>query len=138
MNTIPKMVKKWFANAHEDLRAANILHRISPEKYLRIVPYHCQQTAENSIKGFLAYKKINFKKSHDIKELAKLMLPITPGLESLLKKADELTIFAIEFRYPDAAKRPLTVEDSVEALKIAQEIFDAVVALIPFENSFDI
>ena len=134
-----KTVQKWFANAHEDLRVAEVLYNLDPEKYLRTIPYHSEQAAEKSIKGYLAYKKIKFAKVHDIGKLASLILPLNPELSDLLQEADELTDYAVQFRYPDATvKREPTIKDAKSALNIAKRVFDKMSSLIPFEGSWDI
>lgn len=117
--------------------AAETLHRLNPEKYIRVVPFHCQQACENAIKGVLVYKKIKFQKFHSIKALAQLLTPSLPDLTQLLKEADELTIFAVAMRYPDAMPRELTLQDSVEAIKTAKKTFSELIALIPFDSTFD-
>lgn len=134
MEKMSKYVKAWFINADEDLRCALALHDLDALKYLRVVPYHCQQAAEKSIKGYLAHKKIKFAKSHDIAMLASLALPLSPDLEKLLGEAATLTSYAIRFRYPDAEDAEPTVEESKSAIRIAKAVFKELLALIPTEN----
>lgn len=131
---VPKIVRKWFISADEDLRGAMALHDLDPLKYMRLVPYHCQQAAEKSIKGYLTFKKIKFEKTHDIGQLATLILPLRPELESQLREAGRLTIFAIQFRYPDAGDGP-TLDDSKFALRVAKSVFESMRSLIPFDRS---
>lgn len=107
------------------------LHDLDPSKYLRIVPYHCQQAVEKSLKGYLSYKKIKFEKNHDIASLTKLALPLDPELEKLLEEASVLNAFAIQFRYPDAAKGEPTLEDSQFSLRVAKAICAHFLSLIP-------
>ncbi len=134
METVSRYVRAWFANADEDLRGAVALHDLDPTKYLRIVPYHCQQAVEKSLKGYLSYKKIKFEKKHDIEILTKLALPLTPELEKLLEEAEVLTAFAIQFRYPDAAEAEPTLEDSKFSIRVAKEICEKILLLIPRES----
>jgi HEPN domain-containing protein len=117
---------------------AETLHKLDPNKYLRTVPFHCQQAAEKAIKGFLSYKKIKFKQTHDIGLIAELIVPIHPELEGLLTEADELTTFATQFRYPDANKREPSVADSEFALGVAKKVFEKMISLIPFETPMGI
>lgn len=108
---------------------------------MRTIPYHCEQAAEKSIKGYLAYKEIKFAKIHDLGQLASLVLPINPELSELLKRADdELTDYATQFRYPDAAinKFDPTVEDAKSALEMARLVYKEMTALIPFESQWDL
>ena len=139
MSKVTKTVRDWFAFAHEDLRAAQALHEVSPGRYLRAVPFHCQQAAKKSIKGYLAYKKIKFPKTHDIEELANLVgSTVSPETLVLLKESDFLTDYAVEFRYPESTDAPLTSQDSAQALKTAKKIFTTMSSLIPIENQWDI
>ena len=56
MEKISRVVNVWFSNANEDLRVAEALYNLDAEKYLRTSPYHSQQAADKSIKGYLAWK----------------------------------------------------------------------------------
>lgn len=132
--TITKFIKSWFANAEEDLRGAEALHQLDAAKYLHIVPYLCQQAVEKSLQGYLSFKKVKFAKTHDIEILAKLVPSISPDLKKLLDEAAALTTFALQFRYPDAAKVDPTLEDSKFAIRVAKEVCNEILALIPTEN----
>jgi len=138
LDKVTNTVKEWFANANEDFRVAQALWDLGPENYLRAIPYHCQQAAEKSIKGYLAFKKIKFQKTHDLGELATLVCSVSPDLDPLLRDAAHLTPYAVEFRYPDAAKRERTTSDSEVALKTAKKVYLAMSALIPFESQWEI
>jgi HEPN domain-containing protein len=139
LSKVTKTVKNWIAFAHEDLRAAQVLFEVSPDKYLRAVPFHCQQAAEKSIKGYLAYKKIKFPKTHDIEELANLVgSTVSPETLALLKESDFLTDYAVEFRYPESTDAPLTSNDSAQALETAKKIYTTMSSLIPAEDQWDV
>lgn len=139
MGKVNKTVQRWFANASEDLRVSEVLFQIDATKYLRSIPYHAQQAAEKSIKGYLAYQKVKFPYIHDIGKLATLVLSINPELEDLLKEADDLTDYAIQFRYPDAVnRREPTITDAKEALKTAKKVVETMASLIPFESQWDV
>lgn len=138
MDKVTATVKEWFSNANEDIRVGQALWDLGPEKYLRAVPYHCQQAVEKAIKGYLAYKKVKFPKTHDLGELATLVIAINPELSDLLKEASRLTPYAVEFRYPDAAKKERTLEDSQDALRIGKKIYLAMTSLIPFDSQWDL
>lgn len=139
MIKITKTVKEWFSNANEDLRVAQALWSLGPEKYLKTIPYHCQQVAEKSIKGYLAYKNIKFPKIHDIEILVQLIGSMPPELSQLLQEAGDLTDYAVAFRYPDASlKNDATVKDSEEAIILAKKVFLAMSQLIPFDSQWEI
>lgn len=138
MDQVSKTVKDWFANANEDLRGAQALHQLEPEKYLRIVPYLSQQATEKSIKGYLSYKKIKFTQTHDIGKLATFVLDVNPELSDLLKEASHLSIYAVGFRYPDAMKREPTLDDSELAIRVAKKVYSTLSSLIPFASQWDL
>ncbi|OQW50461.1 MAG: hypothetical protein A4S09_01315 [Proteobacteria bacterium SG_bin7] len=136
MNTLSKAAREWFASSNEDLRGATALHGLGSKEYLRLVPYLCQQAAEKALKGYLVFRKIKVVKTHDLRTLSDLILPLNPELDAILKEASQLTPFATQFRYPDAAKGEPTVEDSEFALRVAKQVFNKMVSLIPFDSSF--
>jgi HEPN domain-containing protein len=138
LDKVTNTVREWFSNANEDIRVAQALWDLEPEKYLRAVPYHCQQAAEKSIKGYLAYKKVKFPKTHDIGELATLVSAVNPEMFELLKEASALSPYAVEFRYPDATKKDRTIEDSRKALALGKKVFQAITALIPFDSQWEV
>ncbi len=59
MTDLKRTVDSWFAKAHLDLRTANLVLEAEPPLYEPAV-FHCQQAAEKSIKGFLAFHKVRF------------------------------------------------------------------------------
>jgi HEPN domain-containing protein len=52
MNAKLELVRNWLIKAQHDLAAARKL-ALSPDPYLDVAVYHCQQAAEKAIKGFL-------------------------------------------------------------------------------------
>ena len=135
MENVSNLVKAWFANADEDFRGAIALHNLDPTRYLRLVPYHCQQAVEKSLKGYLSFKGVKFEKNHHISCLTKLMLPTDQELEKALKEAAVLTVFAIQFRYPNTAMSNPTMEDSKFSIRIAKIVCDKIRSLIPLDGS---
>jgi hypothetical protein len=54
------------------------------------------------------------------------------SLESLLKRAESLTVYAWAFRYPGDAENP-SVEEAQGALALAREVVEAMLARLPGE-----
>ncbi len=94
-----------------------------------------QQCAEKSIKGFLAYNKIKFTKTHDLEILGLEVLKLCPDLNDLLRETKNLNPYAVEFRYPDAAIKSLEIQDIEEALVIATQVYQEMTSRIPFDSS---
>jgi len=62
--------------------------------------FHAQQCAERYLKARLVEADISFPKTHDLEALLDLILPQEPLWEAFRPKLNDLTSFAITFRYP--------------------------------------
>lgn len=94
--------------------------------------FHCQQAAEKAWKAFLFWNDIPFRKTHDLRELGIACASVDPSLAALAEQAEDLTAFAWVFRYPGAPEEP-AVEEARDALALAREVFQAVIARLPAE-----
>jgi len=90
----------WMLKAENDLRLAEIAIR-QDDPITDGAIYHTQQCAEKALKGFLAFKRSEIRKTHNLAELIVQCTAFDPDFESLLLDADDLTPKATEFRYPD-------------------------------------
>jgi HEPN domain-containing protein len=63
--------------------------------------FHCQQHVEKLVKAILTLNGVESPKSHDIRRLVQLAVPLVPELSQLLESADLLTEYAVALRYPD-------------------------------------
>ena len=93
-----KMTKGWFGKARQDLRVANAVFALELPP-LEACAFHCQQCVEKSIKGFLTFHGVKFKKTHDLVELGKQALKIDPELASILQRLEDLNRYAVAYRY---------------------------------------
>ena len=85
-----------------------------PEAHLSIVLFHAQQAVEKSLKAVLFSRQIEFRRTHDLTELAQLLCQEgveTPVGDDLLER---LNPFAVTFRYDDMDIELMTPEDVVE------------------------
>ena len=92
--------------------------------------FHAQQAAEKSMKGFLTWNSRVFRKTHNLTGLGGLCVSLDPTLEMLLRRAAFLTDYAWKFRYPGEPDDPER-EEAEQALSIAREVHDAVLARLP-------
>ncbi len=122
-------VQQWLTKSQRDLKVAWILFE-NEESLLDAVVYHCQQSAEKSLKAYLTYRNTTFRKTHDLDVLIDLCSLSEPSFQDLKDGADILTPYATEFRYPSDTVEPERYE-AEEALKIASSILDFVVKLLP-------
>lgn len=94
--------------------------------------FHAQQAAEKSLKAFLTWHDIPFRKTHDLRELFDLCVSVDSSFETLRDPSEGLTPYAWRFRYPGGTEEP-TRQEAHEALAIAQEVHNAVLARLPEE-----
>lgn len=124
-------IRKWLIKSQHDIGSARRLME-GGEPYLDTAVYHCQQSAEKALKAFLTYHDIEFEWTHDLTELVELAITTEPGFQSWREIAEELTPYAVHFRYPAEVMEPehSEVED---ALKHAQSFVDFILSLLPEE-----
>jgi HEPN domain-containing protein len=64
-----------------------------------IFGFHCQQAAEKLLKAWLSQSGTRIQKTHDLRELMNLLEAAGHKIPPALSRIDELTPFAVEFRY---------------------------------------
>jgi HEPN domain-containing protein len=95
-----RQTAKWVRKAEEDWQGA--LELAAGKEPLRdLVGFHCQQATEKYLKALLQDLGAAIPKTHNLKDLLKLLLPRDATLAPLRRGLDSLTRYAVEFRYPD-------------------------------------
>lgn len=95
--------------------------RALPEEAL----FHAQQCAEKALKAFLTWHQTPFQKTHDLKVLRQLCLPLLTTPIAHLEDIDKLTRYASRFRYPGAPYSP-DREEAEKTMQMASAFFDAI------------
>lgn len=121
----------WFLRAREDLRAADFELTADPP-LLADVTFHSQQAVEKAMKGFLAFHRTVFRKTHNLVELGQACSAISEDLEPALASSAPLTEYAWRYRYPGDPTEP-NMQDVLEALDIAKRAYDALITALPAE-----
>jgi HEPN domain-containing protein len=120
-----ELAQEWLTRSEHDLRVAQYLLTMDdppPES----VGFHAQQCAEKALKAYLTAHRVPFERRHDLNYLIDLCAPLDPDFEQFRAQVDELTPYAVEFRYPDAL--PLVLLTSAQAaVEIAEHIYTLVV-----------
>ena len=93
------IVKQWFDFANDDLITAKYLLDLHPLK-LEIICYHCQQSAEKMLKGFLISKDIDPPKTHDLRLLRRMCGNLADGFNDIEEACIRLTAYGVQPRYP--------------------------------------
>ena len=115
-------VQLWLDKANSDLKNAEIILAAQTESPpLDTVCFHCQQASEKFIKAFLIFHGKQFPFTHNLADLVAICMQVDLTFAAIQKKAETLTPFAVEIRYPDDFYMP-TRKESEEAFAIATEI----------------
>jgi HEPN domain-containing protein len=121
-------LRQWFEIAHNDLALAehafNTMHPTPDEQ----ICFHCQQSAEKYLKGFLVTNNIDPPAIHDLDQLRKLCEQINPSFNTLLAICIVLTQYGVMPRYPNELQ--ITEADVRIALQYAKDIKAFVDAVI--------
>lgn len=92
-------VLEWVKKAGNDMRAAKLLIEQDFEDF-GTAAFHAQQAAEKYLKAYLVRHQIEFRKTHDLKMLRDVIKSRDTELAADLSSSDDLTPYAVEFRYP--------------------------------------
>ena len=117
-----ELAKEWYKYAQYDLNTAIYLLDMKPRPN-EIICYHCQQSAEKYLKGYLALKNERIIKTHDLQFLCKKASKINHKIEQIEDDCIELTDYAVEVRYPfHVDVNDLDVEKAIKSAKVIREM----------------
>jgi HEPN domain-containing protein len=92
----------WRHKANSDLQNAEIILSAAIESPpLDTVCFHCQQAAEKFIKAYLIFHQKPFPFTHNLADLVAVCMQVDLSFAIIQRKAETLTPFAVEIRYPD-------------------------------------
>lgn len=86
--------------AYEDFEYAKVSLNEEIEFY-SLICFHFHQAAEKYLKAFIVAKELNFKKTHDLKELVRICAGFDKEFDQLSDLVSELNPYYIETRYPE-------------------------------------
>ena len=116
---------RWFNKGNNDLIAGNYILTM-PEPPTDTVCFHSQQAAEKYLKGFLAFHGRETPKIHDIEELISICIEIDSEFSKLFDVSSDLSVYAVEVRYPLEIDYEITAEEALSAIQNANKIRDFV------------
>lgn len=98
--------REWVAKAEEDFLAAQDLARRRKVPLWSSVCFHAQQCAEKYLKARMEEAALRIPKTHDLEKLLDELLTVEPLWAALRSATQNLTDYAVDFRYPgqDARK----------------------------------
>lgn len=109
--------RQWVERAERDLKVSEKCSAELPAEAL----FHCQQAAEKYLKAFLTWRQRAFRKTHDLRELARVCAEIDPTLAVTLDAAEALSKYAWRFRYPGAPYEP-DAEEAAQGRALAEAV----------------
>ena len=89
--------REWLDKALDDPESARVL---AAAEHAANALYHCQQSAEKSLKAFLTWHDRPFRKTHNLKELGDACTLIDASLKGIAEEAHILTDYSWKMRYP--------------------------------------
>jgi HEPN domain-containing protein len=114
-------IQNWLSKAENDLKVAEIVLESDEEKKpFDTICFHCQQAVEKWLKAYLIYLDVMFPRTHSAAQLIELGLVKDHHLKQL-EKAELLTIYAVETRYPEDFYMP-NEEEARDAYDIALQV----------------
>jgi len=121
-------VDQWLFRTDEDIAVIDELLQSDPQAYASTICFHAQQAVEKYRKALLAFKGVDFPKTHDVDFLLGECRRITSGeLDSINLKS--LTDFGVSVRYPDDFFVP-EPSDTKYYAAVARKIQGVVLGLI--------
>jgi len=124
------LVIKWFEKSADDLTAAKRVFENVHPKLIEIACYHCQQSVEKSLKGFLQYYDIKPPHTHNLTMLCQMCSEIDSSFQGLQDMCSTLSTYATTTRYPDDDIE-ITEDNARFAIKEAERIYTFCADLIP-------
>lgn len=87
----------------------------APDVAIEIALFHAQQAVEKSLKAVMCFKQLEFRRTHDLEELAGQLTDADcrPPVDALLLR--RLTPYAVEYRYDD---EPAMLMDGDQAVMV--------------------
>ena len=115
---------EWVEKAEADFATACREIRVRKSPNFDAVCFHSQQCAEKLLKALLIETEIPFTKTHDLVRLLDLLVSDYPTMELLRPSLNDLTGFAVEFRYPGESADNQIAKIAIQHCKlIRQELF---------------
>lgn len=126
-------VRGWLEKGDNDLQAAQSLME-DPEPLTDIICFHCQQSAEKHLKGFLVYHGIGFARVHDLRYLLNLCQEIDAEFGALDAEIDDLNDYAVEPRYPADLPIYYPKAEARHAIDVARQVIAFVRDRLPLDR----
>lgn len=119
--------QEWFEYAKRDLESARFLMNMYPVP-IEIICYHCEQSAEKYLKGYLIFKGNNAERTHDLGLLNNKCSAINDEFKTIEDECLELVPYGVQVRYPYQLE--VNEDDMKSALVCAEKIQEFILSNI--------
>jgi HEPN domain-containing protein len=109
------ITQEWVDKAEGDFATAQREIHVENNPNYDAVCFHSQQCIEKYLKACLQENNIAFGRTHDLTKLLDAFLTMEPSWEDLRNNLDELTVYAVEFRYPGVSADQTIANDAFSA-----------------------
>lgn len=116
----PDDPREWLNRARSNLAKAGIASELDVV-YFEDLCFDAQQAAEKAIKAVMIHLDVRFPYVHDLARLLALVEQAGQAVPESVKRASELSDYAVETRYPGLAES-VTWDEYEEALAIATAV----------------
>lgn len=117
-----EITQEWVNKAEEDYNVADRELKAKTGAYNAIC-FHSQQAAEKYLKALLQEMDIEFEKTHDLVFLYEKAKDKLTELVDMLEYLDELSLYAVEARYPGLTAEKEDAETAVKTMsKVREEV----------------
>jgi HEPN domain-containing protein len=113
-------VSQWLAKAEEDLLVCGVILGAEMTSYDG-VGFHAQQASEKALKALLVRHQVDFRYTHEIRELLALAESVAAGIHARLAAAETLTPYAVDARYP-GPQPPLDKGEATRHVEVARAV----------------
>lgn len=114
-----ELVQQWIKKAEEDWTGIKRLKTGGLSDITDLISFLSQQCAEKYLKALIQNEDTEPPRLHHLTVLLDLLLEVHPDLENLRASCEQLTPYAVGFRYPG---EEATTEDAEMAIQLAQKI----------------
>lgn len=110
---------EWFEFAKRDLESAKFLINMHPAP-IEIICYHCEQSAEKYLKGYLIKNNNKVERTHDLVLLNNKCKAIDSSFGTIEDECIELVPYGVQVRYPYQLE--VIEDDMISAINCAEKI----------------
>ena len=110
---------EWFEFAKRDLESAKFLINMHPAA-IEIICYHCEQSAEKYLKGYLIKNSNKVERTHDLVLLNNKCKAIDSSFGIIEDECIELVPYGVQVRYPYQLE--VIEDDMISAINCAEKI----------------